>query len=58
MIRGVSIQGGLCPGGLCPGEISAWGESVQGGLCRGDPPPVWYKERAVHILLECALFLE
>ena len=36
----------LCSGGLCPG-----------GLCQGDPHPLYSKERAVRILLECFLVL-
>ena len=43
--RGVSVQGFLCPEG-------GW-VSVRGGLCQRDP--LYGKERAVRILLECIL---
>ena len=51
-------MGGLCPGVLCP-EVLFNGVSVQGGLCPGGSlsgrPPLYGKERAVCILLECFL---
>ena len=57
--KGVSVWGVLCPGGrgsLSGGRGSlSGGVSVQGqgGLCQGDP--LYGKERAVRILLECFL---
>ena len=59
----VCSKGDLCPGdlwwGLCPGDLqrvsSVQGCLCPGVLCRGDPP--YSEEWAVHILLECFLFL-
>ena len=46
------IRGG---GGICPLGVSVRGDLCPGGSPWHRPPPVWYKERAVQILLECIL---
>ena len=58
----VFVQGVLGPevsvqGGLCPGRSVQQGVSVQGGRFLSGISPLYGKERAVRILLECFLVL-